>query len=114
MGRSFFVLLSLALVIVSLTHEINARKIIESQVKVSTSPKDVHEHLTDEKNIVFGGVGGYAGIGGVSLGGLPLLGGGAGTFGGVGSITGNGLGGGLGGPGGVGGLGGPGGGGLLP
>ena len=113
MGRNYLILLYLALVLL-LALQTNARK-IPSQVKVSTNQKDGHEQVTDEKNIVFWGLGGYAVVGGVSLGVFPVLGGGAGTFGGVGSVTGSGLGGGLGGPGGLGGgIPGGGAGGLLP
>ncbi|GMI69991.1 hypothetical protein HRI_000668400 [Hibiscus trionum] len=63
--------------------------------------------IDEEKNFIYGGVGGYAGMGGYAgvVGGLPLLGGlgGIGKYGGIGGAAGIG---GLGGMGGLGGLGG--------
>ncbi|XP_021896930.1 glycine-rich protein 23 [Carica papaya] len=76
--------------------------------------------LDDEKNFIYGGVGGFAGVGGYAgvAGGIPLLGGlgGIGKFGGIGGAGGIGGIGGLGGgvAGGVGGVGGIGGLGGLP
>ncbi|KAK3187792.1 hypothetical protein Dsin_027353 [Dipteronia sinensis] len=66
--------------------------------------------VDDKKNLIFGGIGGFAGMGGfVGGAGLPLVGGAIGKYGGIGGAAGIGGGHGLGGLGGIGGVGGAGG-----
>ena len=84
---------------------------LQANAPKTDSPKG--NGIDDEKNLIYGGIGGFAGMGGYAgvAGGMPLLGGlgGIGKYGGIGGAAGlggyTGIGG-LGGLGGVGGLGG--------